>query len=107
MDDGLEATTCVGVLEDNPPQRRPVEIAPGGQDARAELLHHRGEAGRPRSHDLTREHVGVDDHRTQLAQPAADARLAGRDTTCQADTDHDVTAARSGRRLCTPRGYAT
>ena len=68
MDDALEDPPLLGVGEDDLAHGRPVELAFLGEHVGAEGLHDLPQPVGARSHDLPREHVGVDDHCAQLVE---------------------------------------
>ena len=75
VDDRLQRPPLLLVGEDQPPFFRPVQVAVGREQLGPELGHDLLEPGRALGHDLTREHVGVDDHRAEASSRIADTVL--------------------------------
>ena len=79
--DSLEATCGEHALA----QCSPVELTLRGQHGGAEQHADGVEPGLPDGHDLARDHVRIDDWRTELCEGAGDCRLTARDTAREAD----------------------
>ena len=94
--DLLEVGTGPGVAEHQRTERRPVQRTVGGEHLRPEAPPHLGEAGGAGRHDLTRDAVGVDDDRAELAQPGRDGGLARADAPGETDLQHGLRRPRGG-----------
>ena len=64
----VERGQALRIAEDQGAEPGPVQPAVRGQDGSTEGLHHTGQPGRTRLHDLPGQRVGVDKHCSELAQ---------------------------------------
>ena len=68
VDDAVQHGQALRITEDQGTEPGPVQPAFRGQDGGTEGLHHTGQPGRTRFHDLPGQRVGVDKHCSEVAQ---------------------------------------
>ena len=92
MNDRFQPRTRIGVGEDDPAEGGSVEAAVRSDNTGPEGRHHRVEPCRPRLDHLTREQVGVDDHRAARGEARGDSGLSRPDAARQRNAPHGNTS---------------